>query len=126
MKYKQIEPLLPILDGFTTQEKIFAARGIPTNEIYHYLNTTDNDILDPNLLDNMEEGAKMLIKHIANNDKVFVLVDCDVDGFTSAACLLNYLYMNFPYTVQTNFEYGVHTGKQHGLSDQMEMLRNSS
>lgn len=125
MRYKMIEPILPILNGYSVQEKIFSARGIPPNEIYHYLNTTDEDVIDPEELDNLKEGATMIIKHIQNGDKIYVLVDCDVDGFTSAACLINYLHDLFPYAVETKFEYGVHSGKQHGLSDQMEMLKHS-
>ena len=31
------------------------------------------------LLMNMREGAKMLIKHINNNDKAFIIVDSDCD-----------------------------------------------
>jgi len=41
-------------------------------DIYHYLNTTEDDILDPSSIKNMEEGVKLLIKHISNDDKVFV------------------------------------------------------
>lgn len=53
-------------------DRILNNRGIPIGESYHYLNTTDKDILNPLLLDNMREGAKMLISHIQNNDKIFV------------------------------------------------------
>ena len=39
---------------------------------YHYLNTTDTDILDPNLLDNIDKGARMLVSHIGRKNKVFI------------------------------------------------------
>ena len=32
----------------------------------HYLNTSDADILDPLLLDNIKDGAKILVSHILN------------------------------------------------------------
>ena len=41
----------------------------------------------------------MLAKHIVNQDKIFIQVDSDADGFTSAAALINYLNMRFPGTV---------------------------
>ena len=67
------------------------------------------------LLTNMQEGAKMLISHIGQNDKIFIQVDADCDGYTSAAILINYLNCLFPHFVQTNISYRVHDGKQHGL-----------
>lgn len=126
MKYQKIKPLLPILDSYTTKEKIFAARGIAPLDVYHYLNTSDEDILDPTLLNYMYDGAVMLAKHIKNGDQIYVIADTDVDGFTSAACLLNYLNRVFPYAIQNNFHYGMHTGKQHGLADQMDIIKNSN
>ena len=63
----------------------------------------------------MQEGAKMLISHIGQNDKIFIQVDADCDGYTSAAILINYLNCLFPHFVQTYISYRVHDGKQHGL-----------
>jgi single-stranded-DNA-specific exonuclease len=63
----------------------------------------------------MQEGAKMLISHIGQNDKIFIQVDADCDGYTSAAILINYLNCLFPHFVQTKISYRVHDGKQHGL-----------
>ena len=57
----------------------------------------------------------MLISHIGQNDKIFIQVDADCDGYTSAAILINYLNCLFPHFVQTHISYRVHDGKQHGL-----------
>ena len=57
----------------------------------------------------------MLMKHIKNNDKIFIQVDSDCDGFTSSAILINYLNCLFPHFVQTNISYRLHEGKQHGV-----------
>ncbi len=57
----------------------------------------------------------MLISHIGQNDKIFIQVDADCDGYTSAAILINYLNCLFPHFVQTQISYRVHDGKQHGL-----------
>lgn len=67
------------------------------------------------LLDNMRQGAQMLIKHIANKDRIFLQVDSDADGMTSSAALINYLNCLFPSFVQNNIEYRLHSGKEHGL-----------
>lgn len=85
-------------------------------DIEHYLNPSAEDIIDPILLTNIEEGAKMLLSHIAHNHKIYMLVDPDADGYTSAALLLNYLYAQFPYFVQNNITYELQEGKKHGLT----------
>ena len=59
----------------------------------------------------------MLIKTIKNNDKAIIVVDCDCDGYTSAAALLNYLHSLFPFFVENNIKYIMHEDKQHGLND---------
>lgn len=71
-------------------------RGFKPQDIQHYLHTTEDDILDPLLIDNMRAGAEMLAKHIKANHKVLVQVDSDCDGYTSAAVLINYLNCVFP------------------------------
>lgn len=59
----------------------------------------------------------MLIKHINNNDKAFIIVDSDCDGYCSSAIFLNYLNRHFPHWIQNQVEYFMHDGKQHGLGD---------
>ena len=112
MEYRLRAPEFPI---YTPVEQVLINRGIPYDQINHYLNTTDNDILDPRLIPHLDEGAKMLIKHISQNDKVLIQIDSDCDGYTSAALLMNYLYCLFPSFVNNNISYRVHMGKQHGI-----------
>ena len=69
------------------------------------------------LLDNIKDGAKMLIHHIFLNDEAMIIVDSDCDGYCSSAILLNYLNRHFPAWVQNKVRYFMHEGKQHGLSD---------
>ena len=57
----------------------------------------------------------MLVSHIAQNSKVMIQIDSDVDGFTSAALLINYLNCLFPAFAQNQISYRTHTGKQHGI-----------
>ena len=112
MEYRLRAPEFPI---YTPVEQVLVNRGIHYDQINHYLNTTDNDILDPRLIPHLDEGAKMLIKHISQNDKVLIQIDSDCDGYTSAALLMNYLYCLFPSFVNNNISYRVHMGKQHGI-----------
>ena len=107
------ELIAPVQKGRTRIETILRNRGI--DDIEHYLNTTDADILSPTLLANMDNGIEMLIRHIKNNDKIYVLADEDCDGYTSTATLINYLHRLFPSYVETNLSYGVHEKKTHGI-----------
>ena len=91
MKYKLINPMN---SKYSTIQTILTNRHIPLEEVEHYLNTTDKDINEPELLgkDLLLMAARCLISHFSLNHNVLVLVDCDCDGFTSAALLINYLH----------------------------------
>lgn len=113
MQYK----LVNYENGDNDLEKIFFRHGLKSKEdILNYLNPTESSMYDPLLLDNICTGANMLIKHIKNNSKIFILPDCDLDGFTSAAILWNYIKKINPN--QPMF-FKVHEGKQHGIEDSM-------
>lgn len=117
MEYQLKTSLLPPGKQFmlSAVEQVFANRGITPENLEHYLNTTENDLINPASIKNMEEGVKLLIQHISNGDKIFVQVDSDCDGYTSAALLLNYLHNLFPAFIENNVSYRVHEGKQHGI-----------
>lgn len=95
-------------------EQVLLNRGI--SNAYKYLNPTIEDTYDPLLLDNMRVGVEMLIKHIKNNNKIFIQIDEDCDGYTSAAVLINYLNTLFPYFTQNNIIYKTHNRKAHGIN----------
>ena len=115
MEYQLLTPSIPVQKGASPVERVFANRGIFPSDIDHYLNTTKEDILEPELLDNIATGAKMFIQHLAAGDKIFVQVDSDVDGYTSAAALINYANMLAPGHAQRNISYRIHEGKEHGI-----------
>lgn len=118
MEYKLIAPRQ---DNTTLLEQILLNRGFKNRqEIQNYLNTDESSILNPLLLDNMQEGVIILINHIKQGDKALIIVDSDADGYTSSAILLNYLNNFFPYWVQNKVEYFIHSGKQHGLEDTLQ------
>ena len=115
MEYQLIAPRIPPGGLLTAVEQVLANRGIAPENVEHYLNTTDEDILSPMLIMNIEEGVKVLIQAIARGDKVLIQIDSDCDGYTSAAALINYLNRLFPGFVQSNIYYRIHSGKQHGI-----------
>jgi single-stranded-DNA-specific exonuclease len=94
-------------------EQVLINRGI--DNAYRYLNVTAEEAHDPLLLDNMRAGATLLIKHIKEKNKVFVQIDEDCDGYTSAAVLINYLNLIVPNFVQNNLIYKTHERKEHGI-----------
>lgn len=122
MHYQLIKP---INKQYTTLEQILTNRGIPREEIEHYINTTDDDINSPLLLgeENLQKAVKYLKDAIQNNKPCVVLVDCDVDGYTSSAILLNYLYKLFPTWVSTKVTWIHHEAKDHGLSDIIHLIQ---
>ena len=121
MKYKLINEVDPALSPI---QQILLNRGIKLSDMHHYLNTTDADILDAEMLgsESIKAAAAALILAINNNSKTLVLVDCDCDGYTSAAILINYLYDLFPTFVTNNLKYYLHEDKTHGLSDCMDYI----
>ncbi len=112
MKYQLINP---IDNTKSPIQQILTNRGIALKDIEHFLNTTDNDILNPLGLDNIELAAKTLIQHISNGSLVYLPVDPDCDGMTSAAIFINYLYKLFPSFVKNNLSFGFPEGKHHGV-----------
>lgn len=109
--------------NYSTLEQVLVNRKIPYNETYHYMNTSDADISDPTAFGEcIEKGAKMLVSNIQQESNTLVICDCDCDGFTAAALLINYLNDSFPSFVQNNLKWYVHEGKQHGLSDCMDYI----
>ena len=112
MNYQLIAPRVP---GTSMVEQVLTNRGIKKTDVNHYLHTSDADILNPATIERLVDGVKMLIKHVSQNDKVFIQIDSDCDGYTSAATLINYLNRLFPGFVQNNITYRLHEGKAHGL-----------
>lgn len=105
-------------------EQVLTNRGIPHDEINHYLHTTDADINSPLAFGQeiLQGAAAALLKGIKENQSAIVIVDADCDGFTSAALLINYLHDIFPDWANQYLTYSLHNGKQHGLNDHIKEL----
>jgi len=116
MKYKLINNPNK---NFSTIQQILYNRGIAEDDILHYINLSDEDINSPLLLgeENLKEALSCILHAIFFNKKTLIIVDCDCDGYTSAALLINYLYKIFPTWVDSCVEWYMHDSKQHGLND---------
>ena len=111
MKYKLINP---INKSYTAVEQVLSNRGIAVSEVTKYLKTTDECLHSPRLLDNIREGAKLYVQHLSKGSKIFIQVDSDVDGYTSASALYNYTFMVAPAAAR-KIVFRIHNGKEHGV-----------
>ena len=90
-------------------------RGIALADVQHYLNTTDNDIYPPTMIQNLSQGATLLTKHIAAKSNTVLQIDSDCDGFTSFAVFMNYFNNIAPAWIQNHVKYMPHKNKHHGI-----------
>jgi len=114
MRYRLIENSLNDVNNI--QKTILLNRGI--NDYKTYLNLNDNYLHDYRLLKNIDEAVMTFIKHIECSNKIHILVDCDVDGYASASMMYRYIKSidgNIPVS------YSLHSGKQHGLSNEINI-----
>ena len=122
MKYKLINPINPLLSA---QEQLLINRGFKTKEeIRHYTHLTDEDINSPKCFGEqlLEDAAAAIRIALDREDDVCVIVDCDCDGYTSSAILINYLYDVAPAWVENHVHWFMHESKQHGLQDAMDWI----
>lgn len=88
--------------------------GIAAEDISSFIDKPHLDDEDnPFDLTGLAAAILLVRDHCTRPDaKIFVQVDSDTDGYTSAAILINYLYRRFP---NVNIEYRLHNGKEHGV-----------
>lgn len=111
-------------ENFSTIQQILYNRGIAEDKISHYINLSDQDINSFLLLgeENLKEALSRILHAITFKKKTLIIVDCDCDGYTSAALLINYLYKIFPTWVENYVDWYMHDSKQHGLSDCIDFI----
>ncbi len=103
-------------------ETILENKGI--DNISLFLNPTEACMESELFLNNIELARDCLVKHIKNNSDITIVVDCDVDGFTSASEMYQYI-KQINSTININFI--IHDGKEHGLDKStMDTIKNSN
>lgn len=113
MKYKLVNENFKENYG----ENILKARGI--KDVNHFMAADVMEIANPNLLENIDKGAKLLMDVLNSNGRILIVVDSDCDGYTSAAIIHKYIKQFYP---KTEVDYILHEGKQHGLEDHIDKL----
>lgn len=113
MHYKLITPRN---NDFSPIEQILTNRGIPYEQIPMFLYTDDSVRNNPYDLANICSAANRILRAMIRQESIYIQVDSDCDGYTSAAVLINYLHRVFPSTVENNVSFGLHTKKHHGIA----------
>ena len=98
------------------------ARGVVN--FVDFLQPTNEYLSDPTLLDNINQGALWLEETLnKEGSKILIIVDCDVDGFTSGAIMWNYIHAIAP---MQELAFMLHEHKQHGLEDCCQEILDSN
>lgn len=114
MNYRLIKNSLNDIDN--PKQTILLNRGIENWK--RYLNLNEDCIHDFNLLKNIDKAVNCFIKHIENKSRIHIIVDSDVDGYTSASMVYRYIKQ---LGKDINVTYSLHTKKQHGISEDIEI-----
>ena len=114
MNYRLIKDSLNDIDN--PKQTILLNRGIENWK--QYLNLNEDCIHDFNLLKNIDKAVSCFIKHIENKSRIHIIVDSDVDGYTSASMVYRYIKQ---LGENINVTYSLHTKKQHGISEDIEI-----
>lgn len=129
MKYKLYETTDPTL---TTTQQVLVNRGVCLDDQDAWMRGYDDETFDQMFnwrnLSDIETTASVFIDELQKDDcLVYVVVDCDCDGVSSAAIVMNFIRRLGMLGIGNDaVVYGVHAGKQHGLADMMDdILENS-
>lgn len=98
-------------------EDILKLKGV--KDIESFLNPTIENTESELLFENIEKARDVFVKHIKNQSIIDLLVDCDVDGFTSASNIYQYVKR-----INQNIKIRcfIHKGKIHGLSEFVDAM----
>ena len=103
--------------------ELLQERGLTSEQIQYFLTVPDDRALQsPDGLDYIDKGAIMfdtMVVELTDQDHLAIIADSDVDGFTSAAIFVQYMRK---HNSKINFDYILHDGKGHGLSDTIDKI----
>ena len=98
------------------KQTILLNRGIENWK--QYLNLNEDCTHDFNLLKNIDKAISCFINHIEKKSRIHIIVDSDVDGYTSASMVYRYIKH---LGEDIDVTYSLHTKKQHGISEDVEI-----
>lgn len=108
MQYRLIKGSLN--DPARVKETVFLNRGI--EDIAGYTSLTDKNFHSYELLSNISEAASEVVAAVDGHKSIHILVDCDTDGYTSAAIMYSYIKR---WDDNADLSYSIHAQKEHGL-----------
>ena len=109
-----------IRENYTNE--LLMERGLSPEELQYFLEVPDDSYLqEPEGLDYIEQANHMFdeMTNLSYQDIICVVVDSDVDGFTSAAIFIQYFKK---FNNEVHIKPILHTGKGHGLSDTIDKI----
>jgi len=112
-------------EKYNAKQQILINRGMKEEDLVHYMNLTDDDINPPEAFGEelMAAATECFNRHLNNDSKICIIIDCDCDGYTSSAIISNYIYdLKGDYYIEHFVNWFMHDSKQHGLSDAMDWL----
>ena len=118
-------------------DQVLINRGISPQNIQTWINARWPQINSPWSFGSkkVKHAIKLIDEAVLDQKEIWVWVDCDADGFTSAALIINYLCQmycddeNTPYklyNIKEHIHYILHSGKQHGLEDTFNQFPDNS
>lgn len=111
----KIKPLLNKINSDSFLLDYLTACGVEDSK--KYLEADLSCVQSPWLYPNMKEAVDRLNEAPERDDRIGILIDCDYDGISSAACLYNFLMRIWPKLDIKTF---MHVGKGHGLVQNSE------
>lgn len=113
MEYKLIDYSRNNINNIV--DTVLRNRGV--EKVEEYLSLTDDVLCSYKLLQNIDNAVKCFCKVAPEESRnVHIIVDPDVDGYTSAAIMYMYIKSVCP---SWKITYSLHDKKQHGLSDEI-------
>lgn len=96
-------------------ETMLKNRDLTEEQVHKLLNPSLDSIEDIQNFQSINDGIEMFNKHIKKNNKIGILVDVDIDGYTSAA--IGYIFLH-RFLEYKNIEMFFHdNSKEHGLQE---------
>ena len=95
---------------------VFENRNIDEKEIFDYIQCDKDFRTNPYDYVNMDKAVELFKKHIENKSSIYILCDCDCDGYSSAT--LTYKLAK-ELDEESNVEFIHHEGKRHGLYNEI-------
>jgi len=97
---------------------LLRARGV--KDVKAFMNPDETALQDWRDLENIKEGINLIFALPTRDARIGLIVDCDVDGFTSASIIGQYVQRYLPGCA---IDYYIHDGKAHGLEEHWEDIR---